>query len=437
MPSAAEKFVKALRQTQWLHPADLVRYQRPLLDRMVRHAAAQTSFYSERLAPLFAGAAPASAPVDWSRWLQVPILRRADLMANVSALEARSVPDSAGRSAVRRSSGTTGKSLEYRRSAIAAFVGNCMLHRVFEVFDFDLEGTLADITHDESGRSDYPDGSVRRGWHMLGRSGRACVLEVLTPAAEQLDWLERMRPDYVMTYANDLWAVAEVARRRGGSPLRFKAFVSAGEMLEAAARTAIAEAFGCQVIDVYGSREFGPLAFECPVGTGYHVCSESVLFELLDDAGKPVGPGEEGRVVVTSLYNFAMPFIRYDLGDYAVAGDAPCPCGRGLPTIKRVAGRARHLFVMPDGSRMWPRVGMLWEPLTRMLPYREVQLVQTAVDALEVRYIPASGGPPDVAGIEAIMRAEFHPALKVTLVPVEQIARPGRKSEMFVSQVAV
>ena len=378
------------------------------------------------------------APMDWSRWLDVPILRRADLMASVSEFKARSVPTSAGRAAVERhSSGTTGKpsNIGVRRSPHLPAIACCTA--CSRVFDFDLDGTLANITHDGSGRSDYPDGSVRRGWHMLGRGGRACVLEVLTPAAEQLDWLERMRPDYVMTYANDLWAVAEAARRRGGSTLRFKAFVSAGEMLEPAARTAIAEVFGCQVIDVYGSREFGLLAFECPGGTGYHVCSESVLFELIDDAGKPVGAGEEGRVVVTSLYNFAMPFIRYDLGDYAVAGDAHCPCGRGLPTIKRVAGRARHLFVMPDGSRMWPRLGMLWEPLTRMMPYREVQLVQTAVDTLEVRYVPASGGPPDVAGIEAIMRAEFHPTLRVTLVAVEQIARPGRKSEMFVSQVAV
>ncbi len=438
MNGAANRFVEALRRTQWLRPADLARYQRPLLERMIRHAATQTSFYPERLATLFHGADPAAAPMDGSHWLDVPILRRANVMENVARLKARTVPASAGRTVERHSSGTTGKRLDYLRSAVAGYAGNAVLHRTYEIFGLDLDGLLASIVRDDAGRSNYPHGSTGRGWNVTGSGGRVATLEIRTTAAEQLEWLERTRPDYVTTYANDLWSVAMEARRRGGTTLRFKAFINEGEMLEPPARADIADVFGCKVIDIYGSREFGPLAFECPIGPGYHVCSETVLFELLDESDRPVRPGEQGRVVVTSLYNFAMPLIRYDLADYAVASAAPCPCGRGLPTLQRVAGRARHLFVMPDGSRKWPRLGKLWVPLERMLAYREIQLVQTGVSAMEVKYVPAQGDAPDVGGIEAVLREEFDPALNVTLTPLARIDRGGGgKTEMFVSLVAV
>jgi phenylacetate-coenzyme A ligase PaaK-like adenylate-forming protein len=60
--------------------------------------------------------------------------------------------------------------------------------------------------------------------------------------------------------------------------------------------------------------------------------------EVLDEEGRPCAPGETGRVVATSLNNFAMPLIRYETGDTAEVG-APCPCGRGLPVLTRIMGR--------------------------------------------------------------------------------------------------
>src|SRR5690606_36464707 len=116
----------------------------------------------------------------------------------------------------------------------------------------------------------------------------------------------------------------------------------------------VSDGLPARVLDTYGCQEAGKLALACPEGR-YHVCVESVLLEIIDDAGAPVGPGGEGWVVITSLFNYATPFIRYRLGDRAVAGDGePCPCGRTLPVIARILGCARNMLVMPDGSRRWP-----------------------------------------------------------------------------------
>ena len=95
--------------------------------------------------------------------------------------------------------------------------------------------------------------------------------------------------------------------------------------------------------------------------------AESVLVEILNDDGTPCAPGEIGRVVVTALQNFATPLIRYEVGDYAEAS-APCPCGRGLPVIRRIMGRVRNLLVLPDGKKIWPAFGS--RGLTEIAPIR-------------------------------------------------------------------
>lgn len=98
--------------------------------------------------------------------------------------------------------------------------------------------------------------------------------------------------------------------------------------------------------------------------------------EILDENGKPCEPGELGRVVVTPLDNFAMPLIRYDIGDYAEVGKH-CPCGRGLPVLKRIVGRVQDLVVLPSGERRWTLLsaGNI-ESFLEIAPIRQYQFVQ-------------------------------------------------------------
>jgi len=114
------------------------------------------------------------------------------------------------------------------------------------------------------------------------------------------------------------------------------------------------------------------------------VRSEPALVEVLDESGRPCAPGEVGRVVVTSLHNFAMPLLRYAVGDLAEAGK-PCPCGRGLPVIQRILGRGRDMLVFPDGRRAWAQLGT--SQYTRIPGLRQFQTVQHAVDDLEIKLV--------------------------------------------------
>jgi len=112
--------------------------------------------------------------------------------------------------------------------------------------------------------------------------------------------------------------------------------------------------------------------------------SETVIVEILDENGNECAPGEVGRVVLTDLQNFASPVIRYDISDYAEQGSA-CTCGRTLPTLHKIIGRERNLFIRPDGTRFWPRAGMYDIP--KIAPVRQWQMVQHSIDHVEYRLV--------------------------------------------------
>ncbi len=139
-------------------------------------------------------------------------------------------------------------------------------------------------------------------------------------------------------------------------------------------------------------QEVGVVALQCPQAPVLHVSSEHVVVEVLDDDGAPCEPGRVGRVVVTDLQNFATPLVRYEVGDFAVAGEA-CACGRTLPVLTSVAGRTRDLFVRANGERFCPRLQT--ESFAFDVGLRQIQLVQDALDH-------ATGFTVTVTAVDAI-----------------------------------
>jgi phenylacetate-CoA ligase len=120
-------------------------------------------------------------------------------------------------------------------------------------------------------------------------------------------------------------------------------------------RVDVAEQLNAKLFDVYSSEELGYMAIQCPVQNQYHVQSESLLLEVLREDGSSCALNEPGRIVVTSLLNYATPLIRYEIGDYGeLAG--PCSYGRDLPVLKTINGRVRnmlrHPMVVPAGRTL-------------------------------------------------------------------------------------
>jgi phenylacetate-CoA ligase len=153
----------------------------------------------------------------------------------------------------------------------------------------------------------------------------------------------------------------------------------------------ITRGFRCPTMVEYASFEFLLMAIQCPDNPNVlHVNSESILLEIVTEEGRPADLGERGRVIITDLHNYVMPFIRYEIGDTAIAGGR-CPCGRGLPTLERIEGRTSEYIRTPMGRIITSGLlgHMLFVRRDLMSPIVEYQAIQTDPDKVILRLVPS------------------------------------------------
>jgi len=249
--------------------------------------------------------------------------------------------------------------------------------------------------------------------------------------------LRRFKPRCLFGYPSSITVMCQLARRAGLNlnQLQVEVLFCTAEVLYDHQKQIISEAFGgVPVVNGYGSREGGFIAHECPDGR-LHITSENIIVEFIKD-GQPVGAGEDGEIVVTHLDNYAMPFIRYRMGDVGQPSDEICPCGRGLEVMKVVKGRSTDFILAPDGR--WVH-GLALIYVIREIPgVREYQIVQEDVDSVCVRVVLDDGFPSD--GQERIREGitkRLGTNVRVDVEEVPEIARaPSGKYRYVISQVA-
>lgn len=423
-----------LDQTQWWAPADLRAAQDRQLRVVLAHAAATVPHYQDRLAgcPI----PGQDDPIDPAAWAALPILTRADAIAAGPRLLSRRYPVPHGPAPETFSSRSTGAPVQVRVPGVVTTFWNALTLRDHTWHQRDLRGSLAVIRHVEG--APPPHGARARGWgpatEALAPEAPLVVLTVASTTAEQVAWLVRQDPTYLLVYPTVLGAILRTLAATGQRLPSLRQVRTISEALSPDTRALCAEVLGVPLIDAYSAQEVGYVALQCPAHAHYHVQAERLLVEILADDGAPCRPGELGRVVVTDLHNFATPLIRYDLGDYAEVGP-PCPCGRGLPVLNRIVGRRRGMLVYPDGHTTWP---VFTVACRAAAPYRELQLVQESIEGLRLRIVPLAPITADhrAALIAALQGALGHP-FAIAIEVVDAIGRtPAGKLEEFVSRVA-
>ncbi|RMF77608.1 MAG: phenylacetate--CoA ligase family protein, partial [Nitrospirae bacterium] len=178
----------------------------------------------------------------------------------------------------------------------------------------------------------------------------------MSPANQDrfLEVIRRVRPRQLFGYPSAFALLAERARARGVAmdDLGIRVVFCTSERLYDHQRQAIEACFHAPVANGYGARDAGFLAHACPEG-GLHLSAEDVVVEVVDpESGRPLGPGELGEIVVTHTATTDYPFVRYRTGDLGRLAAGRCPCGRGLPCLAEVEGRATDFVVAADGTVM-------------------------------------------------------------------------------------
>ncbi|RMD60945.1 MAG: phenylacetate--CoA ligase family protein, partial [Alphaproteobacteria bacterium] len=347
------------------------------------------------------------------------------------------VPRGHGALATVTTSGSTGRPLSAVKTALQQTLWNCLTLRDHMWQRRDLTAKLAVIRGVAPGQAPYPRDVRYRAWGrgtgLIHATGPAVMLSAEVPLARQLDWLQRENPGYLLTNPSNLHELVRHATATGVALPDLRGVGTLGGILRPEVRTAVRATWNVGIADIYSAQETGYLALQCPDHPHYHVQAETILLEILDPDGHPCAPGETGRVVVTPLHAFAMPLIRYDIGDYAEVG-APCPCGRGLPVLRRVIGRVRNMLVLPSGARIAPTFVNDWY---EGLPVRQFQIVQHAPDHLEFRIVAARAfTAADEATVRTRIAARLAEPMRITFGYLDAIPRGvGGKFEDFKCEV--
>ena len=234
--------------------------------------------------------------------------------------------------------------------------------------------------------------------------------------------IRRRRPKMLFGYPSALGHIARHAEARGQrmDDLAIAVAFVTSERLYDEQRAAIARVFGCRVANGYGGRDAGFIAHECPAG-GMHLTAEDVIVEIVDAAGRVLGPGEAGEIVVTHLATRDFPFVRYRTGDVAVLGDEQCACGRGLPVLNEIQGRTTDFVVAADGTVMH---GLALVYVLRDLPeIRQFKIVQESREELRVLVVAeAAFDAAAEARVVAQLGARLGQPVRVRVERVAEIA---------------
>jgi phenylacetate-CoA ligase len=241
------------------------------------------------------------------------------------------------------------------------------------------------------GRPVVPLADSEGPYHRFNFAERQCYLSAFhigpRTASTYVDALREWHPQVLTGYASSYFSLARMMLEQGLTlGYRPDALILCADKPTATMKSVIREAFGTRPFEEYGSVENAVLATECDAGA-LHVNSDFGIVEIVDDEGRPLGPGEEGRIVCTSLLNDVQPLVRYDIGDLGRWAARPCPCGRSqLPVLEEVVGRIEDAVVGPDGRE-----------IVRICSLQDVphviasQLVQERLDLIRVRVIADRG----------------------------------------------
>jgi phenylacetate-CoA ligase len=230
--------------------------------------------------------------------------------------------------------------------------------------------------------------------HPLQRLGisRSMWIEPRLPIAEQLAAFRASSADVVVGTPTVLRRMCRAIESAGGGFARPRIVFCQGEALDTGTRVLIERVLGSAPIELYGLTEVGFVAWQCERRDALHVSAETCLAEVRRD-GRAARPGELGALVVTDLRGRTQPLIRYDTGDLAEAAASRCPCGRSLPLIGSIEGRARSAVTLPDGRTVTMRA--IVEQLSGLLPPDRYRLHQETATRFRLQLDPSAVSDAD------------------------------------------
>ncbi len=404
------RYLQELQRTQWLPRAELEAWQLTRLQQLVAYAYEHVPYYRD----LYQHEGIRPQDIQSLDDIQIlPFLTKEIVNANQDRILS---PDFKGKLFQNHTGGSTGQPMHFMVEDSFWHWNIALRTRGRNWYGWDEGDKMAWVW---GAPRDMPDWSWQRrvrAWLMRARYLNAfSMTEPKMEAFAQM--LTQWHPAMFKAYASALYLFTRFVKERGITGIRPKLVETTAEKVTQPQRELFQEVYQSPVADCYSSRELATIGYECPSGS-LHVGETRYVEVVAND--QRVAPGQMGEIVITSLHQFAMPLIRYKIGDLGTLHPEACTCGRSMPVLKEIAGRTHDFLVTADGQFVH---GEFFAYTFRPKPeVKQYQVYQPDKQHLEVRLLcntPVSEAW--LANARAEVQARFGAATEISLRLVDHI----------------
>jgi phenylacetate-coenzyme A ligase PaaK-like adenylate-forming protein len=398
-----------LLRSQWWDEGRIAAYQEEKLVRIMRHAVGEIPFY----AGLGLSLDSIRSAGDLERF---PIITKKDIQDRKKEFLLRNNDPAAW--FVSRTSGSTGEPTKTYFDRESWLLGKYAL-KIRRVLSTGLPffKRLLIISEQPRRSLEKIESSMIMGTGVLFSQKTLSIFEDMDT---HITFILDYRPDMIYAFPSYLLELCDELEKRGSNPIRIPVLFTSSEVLTPGSRQRIEKFFKGKIYDIYGSTEFKEVAFQCGRGA-YHLNFENAfLEELPSDPGGDDGPGS---LLITGLNNFAMPLIRFKLGDLGTVHGGRCECGRESPRLSDIGGREGDLIRLSGGRSVSPY--LLTMKIEEYPAIRKYRIVQTGPSNLRVDFVAYPGEKLDglCRSLPRDLRAVLGDSVEVDLKEVDEIVR--------------
>lgn len=401
--------LRRLRKHAWLKPSELQMIQGKKLRKIIKYAYYNVAYYHRIFNSLNLRPRDIRSVDDLAK---LPIITREEVRNNASELVSRAVDISKCKE--HSTSGSTGKRVVVYTDQKAEDYRSAVFGRAFLECGLGLRQKMAFIGTTQT----FP--TSKRWYQRLGFVKRLHI-DAREKPEDKINDLITYNPEGIYGYSSYIYLLAKAVKDSERGKLSPKLIIGTSEVLDVGTRKFIESVFDVRMLDFFGCIEMERTAWECLEQDGYHIDVDSVVMEFVKD-GETVSSGERGEIIYTCLHNYAMPLIRYSVGDIGVPSDDSCPCGRGLPLMETIEGRSNDFISAPDGRIISPLAvaNAVWS----VKGWTQYQIIQESLQKFTIRLVKGDEFPnTGVSEIQRMMKEIIGSNIDVKVYFIDEIPR--------------
>jgi len=420
------KFCKFLEESQWWPRWKLEQYQTEKLKQLLRHAYTNVPYYTEVFKKLNLNPNDIKSIKDLKK---IPILTKEGVAKNFDKLIAKGIRKKYLKLIC--TSGSTGKPMQFYLDKHNDSLEYAFYKRHFDWMAVKIYNKRIKLWSRPFIEREIKDIYFYEPW--LQKLSLSTTPHPVNDLNRYIELINQFNPLVIMGNPSFLFLLACYAQEKNIHTDKFKCFISLFENLLPYQREFIKNQFNCEIFNCYECEERIICAVECSKHEGMHIEMERGILEIIGEDGEILPEGEIGRIIATGLHNYAMPLIRYDIGDIGSVLENLCSCGRGLPLLNSLEGRSNEVLKYKNKYIYSTTLSVL---LRKFKNIKECQFVQTS-DELKLNIVKRKDYTGrDTQELIKTLRKMIDDKLKINIEFIEYIPRTKMgKFSLIVSSI--